>query len=185
MMIDKHDFCMSLLEPIENWLNINKGMVEILVGKDAANMVGYDQRNPHHCYNLMEHSLRTVQEINNRRNFVSTSLELLQTAAFYHDIGKPIVAKEQDGRLRFYNHSKKSAELAYDILCQQGYDEKEIRLITFFIAHHDDFIPYVLPWENYDKNNPHLIEITQSSIFKHITEGDFSKEKSSFISKYF
>lgn len=176
-MLNQHDFMASLLSPLDNWLNMNEGMVEILLGKDAAKMVGYDQRNPHHCYNLMEHSLRTVQGININKKSVSTSFEFLQTAAFYHDIGKPIAAKEKAGRLVFYNHAKKSAELSRLILSQQGYDETEINLITFFIEHHDDFISYVLPYEDYDKSNPYLVEVTEENIIRHILKYDFIKEK--------
>ena len=45
-----------------------------------------------------------------------------------------------------------------------GYDSKEIAQISFYISHHDDFISYVLPDENYNRSNPYLIEITPENV---------------------
>lgn len=58
-------------------------------------MVDYDQRNPHHCYDLFLHVLHTVQFVG------SNSPTPLLVAAFFHDIGKPYVAQEKQGRLVF------------------------------------------------------------------------------------
>ena len=49
-------------------------------------MVAFDQRNPHHCYDLFLHTMHTVAGIK------ETAPALLRVAAFFHDIGKPIVA---------------------------------------------------------------------------------------------
>lgn len=167
-MICKEDLLLSLDSPIDNWLHIHKRMVDILLGKDAANMVGYEQNNPHHCYNLMEHSLRTVSGVLSRIGDVYISEDILKVAALYHDIGKPYVAAKKEGRLVFYHHAKKSAELVNQILPFQGFDKAEVALISFYIEHHDDFISYVLPDETYDKGNSYLVEITTVNIISHI-----------------
>lgn len=167
-MIYKSDFILSLLSPVENWKYVSESMVSILLGEEAAAMVGFNQRNPHHCYDLMEHTLHTVDEINLKVREIKTSVDLLRTAAFFHDIGKPNVAMEKENRLVFYGHAKRSAEISEGLLSKLGYTSDEIKLISFYISHHDDFISYVLPTEKYDKDNPYLVEITADNILKHI-----------------
>lgn len=167
-MICKEDLLLSLDNPLDNWHHMHRRMVSILLGKDAANMVGYEQNNPHHCYDLMEHSLRTVSGVLSRIDDVNISADILKVAAFYHDIGKPYVATDKEGRFVFYNHAKKSAELVKSILPCQGFSNAEISLIGFYIEHHDDFISYVLPDEPYNKEKPYLVEILTDNIVKHI-----------------
>lgn len=169
-MMYKSDFILSLLSPVENWKYVSESMVSILLGEEAAAMVGFEQRNPHHCYDLMNHVLHTVDEINLKAREIKTSVDLLRTAAFLHDIGKPNVAMEKEDRLVFYGHAKRSAEISEGLLSKLGYKLDEIQLISFYISHHDDFISYVLPSEKYDKENPYLIEITADNILKHIND---------------
>lgn len=126
-MIPADEFC---VEPVF-WKDLDRDTVERLMGPEVANMVGFDQRNPYHCYDLFTHTLVTVENCGNR---------ISKIAAFFHDIGKPHVATEKDGRLVFYNHSLYSAIFAKDILEKMGYDEFEVEYITFLIRHHDDFI---------------------------------------------
>lgn len=47
-MIYKSDFILSLLSLVENWKYVSESMVSILLGEEAAAMVGFEQRNPHH-----------------------------------------------------------------------------------------------------------------------------------------
>lgn len=51
-----------------------------------------------------------------------------------------------------------------------GYAPEEIDEICFYIAHHDDFISWVLPDEKYDRDNKSLVEITSENLRKHITK---------------
>lgn len=179
-MICKEDLLLSLDTPIDNWFHMHSHMVGILLGNDAANMVGYEQNNPHHCYDLMEHSLRTVSGVLARRDEVNATVDILKVAALYHDIGKPYVATEKEGRFVFYHHARKSAELVKQILPCQGFDKAEAALISFYIEHHDDFISYVLPDEPYDKENPYLVEISTDNIVNHIERNALHVSASSY-----
>ncbi len=161
-MIDRTDFMMSLSQPIIFWGGKNRNEVQELLGDKAARMVGYDQRNPHHCYDLFMHSLHTVEFL------PPESTVLLRTAAFFHDAGKPCTAIEKQGRLVFYGHAKKSAEIAADILRALGYPDEEIAEICFYIKHHDDFISWVLPEEKSAPENKYQVEISKNNIEKHI-----------------
>ena len=50
----------SLKNPLE-WLKKDKEDVARLLGHETAAMVDFEQRNPHHCYTLFEHAIRTVE----------------------------------------------------------------------------------------------------------------------------
>ena len=93
------------------------------------------QNNVNHQYDLFEHILRTVDGVQ------SSNLKV-KVAAFFHDIGKPEVAKlnEKTGQTQFIGHAKESANLANDILTKLGYSIEEIDEINFLIQCHDDFI---------------------------------------------
>ena len=152
----------SLEQVLENWENKTKEEVEALAGPLLAETVGYDQQTPHHCYDLYRHILHTVDALPDQAPV------LLKTAAFFHDIGKPAVAAVRKGRMTFYDHAQKSAELADEPLTALGYSEAERKEIEFYIGHHDDFISWVLPYEEYDHANPWKIPITAENLRKHI-----------------
>lgn len=160
------------------WLSKTKAEVAELMGEDVANMVKFDQRNPHHCYDLFAHTVHTVENVQKRLLSASKNNTLLLVAAFFHDIGKVHTAKAKEGRLVFYGHAKCSDEIARVILHQMGYVSDEIEQICFYISHHDDFISYVLSEEEYNRNNPYLIEITLENIQKHknLVESTFNSD---------
>lgn len=161
-MMTRADFEDSLKHPLAFWQDKSKDEVNDLIGYETARMVGYDQKNPHHCYDLFSHTLYTVSGIPQQ------SSDCLRAAAFFHDIGKPAVAMEKSSKLVFYGHAKKSAEMATAILERMGYVQDENDLICFYISHHDDFISWVLPTDQYDHNNQFLIEITHCHLEKQI-----------------
>ena len=154
----------SLKKPVYFWNEKSSDEVEKALGNAVKSMVAFEQRNPHHSYDLFNHSLHTVDGIKD------TAPVLLRVAAFFHDIGKPIVAMEKQGRLVFYGHAQKSAEIAIPILENMGYSPEEIEEICFYIAHHDDFISWVLPDEEYNKENKYLVTITPENLGKHISK---------------
>lgn len=66
----------------ESFVNMTKGEILRLLSEDVTMMIGYDQRNPHHCYDLWEHSIKTMQGLTCDKN------NQLRVAALFHDIGK-------------------------------------------------------------------------------------------------
>lgn len=163
-MISRLEFESSLKSPLRFWGELTKEAVVQLMGFEVAQMIQYDQNNPHHCYDLFLHTLHTVENLSNN---VSDALRI---AAFFHDIGKPYVAMKKSGRTVFYGHANKSVEISAPILHRLGYTQREIERICFFIKHHDDFISWVIPSEPYDHSNPHLVEITSSNLQAHIAK---------------
>lgn len=120
---------------LEFYLNSSKEAIIEFFGEQFSNVPEFKQNNPHHQYDLFEHILRTVQEVPN-----DDKLIIVKIAAFLHDIGKPEVVQEKNGKQVYYGHAKKSAEMAQEVLIKLGYSYEEIEKINFLIEHHDDFI---------------------------------------------
>ena len=169
-MITREAFEESLSNPLLYWSGKSNDEIKSLLGEDSSAMVAFDQRNPHHCYDLFMHSLHTVDALD------KSSSANLRVAAFFHDIGKPRVAMEKQGRLVFYGHAAKSAEIADPILEQIGYSPDERKLICFYVEHHDDFINWVLPGDKYNRSNPYLQPITRANVISHINDSNNNPE---------
>lgn len=116
------------------------------LGREVARMQGYAQNNPHHCYDLLTHTVKTVAGLDNFCEDKET-LPLLRVAALLHDIGKPQVMRVKDGRCVYYGHAIRSAQISRPLLTELGYTTEETARILFFVAHHDDFISFKLPEE--------------------------------------
>ena len=72
-------------------------------------MIGFDQRSPHHAYDLYTHVAHVVAG-------VPADLAL-RWAALLHDVGKiPTFTLDETGRGHFYDHAAKGAEMAEEIL---------------------------------------------------------------------
>lgn len=151
-------FEQELTRPLEYWSGKSKREVHELLGRYVAAMVGFAQNNPHHCYDLFQHILHTVDAL------PEDASALLRTAAFFHDIGKPEVAREKKGHLVFYGHARRSVIISTPILRQMGYEEEEVKEITFYIEHHDDFIPWYLTEEISNIDPKYAIEITEENV---------------------
>lgn len=93
-----------------NYLSLtekSKQQLTDILGADFAKMKGYSQNNPHHCYDLLEHTVKTVEALK-LDGLTAGEADELKIAALYHDIGKPVVAFEKNGRTVFYYHARES-----------------------------------------------------------------------------
>ena len=91
-------------------------------------MVGFDQRNYHHCYDVWEHTLHAMAAAGND--------SVLRCAVLLHDIGKPgTFTLDAAGVGHFYGHSAKSRELADGMLrrlkCSNDFRETVLKLIDW------------------------------------------------------
>jgi len=72
-------------------------------------MIGFDQRSPHHAYDLYTHVAHVVAGVPEELP--------LRWAALLHDIGKiPTFTQDETGRGHFYGHAPKGAEMADGVL---------------------------------------------------------------------
>lgn len=161
----------SLMNPLLSWGHCTPEEVRELLGEDAAQMVGFHQKNPHHCYDLWEHTLRTAAALSSRVP------ARLRTAAFFHDIGKPQTARFKDGRLVYYGHAAKSAAIAAPILQALEYARDEQAEICFYIRRHDAFISWVLPQESCRHDNPFLVPATPENVRHYIRKEQQQNER--------
>lgn len=92
-------------------------------------MVGFDQKSPHHAFDLYSHTAQVVQS-------VPPTLSL-RWAALLHDIGKPgTFYLDESGRGHFPGHAKLSAEMANTILLRMKAPTALRQQVTALIERH-------------------------------------------------
>ena len=93
-------------------------------------MVGFDQRNDHHCYDLLTHTAAAVDG-------VPPDLTL-RLAMLLHDAGKPeTFSLGEDGQGHFYGHAGRSAAMAEDILRRLRFPNRVRERVTTLVRYHD------------------------------------------------
>jgi tRNA nucleotidyltransferase (CCA-adding enzyme) len=94
----------------------------------------FPQNNPHHIYDVWEHTLKSVAAI--------PPDPALRLTMFFHDLGKPLCySEDKNGTGHFYGHPETSAELTQSILKRLRYSKKIIRDVTLLVREHDLSLP--------------------------------------------
>lgn len=92
-------------------------------------MIGFDQRSPHHAYDVFTHTAHVVTG-------VSADLDR-RWAALLHDVGKvPTFTMDGTGRGHFYGHAHASAEIAETILLRLKAPADLRKKVVFLIDNH-------------------------------------------------
>ena len=79
--------------------------------------VGFDQKNPHHCYDVYTHSVKTLGQVRPE--------PALRLAALLHDAGKPACfSLDEQGVGHFYGHEGESARLAEQAAARNGLTDR-------------------------------------------------------------
>nr|WP_325232428.1 HD domain-containing protein [uncultured Oscillibacter sp.] len=97
-------------------------------------MVGFDQKNRHHCYDVWEHTLHALAAV--------PGDPVLRCAMLLHDVGKPAsFTLDEMGVGHFYGHPAVSRQMAEEMLrrlkCATEFRETVVRLVEW----HDKDIP--------------------------------------------
>lgn len=96
--------------------------------------VGFDQKNPHHCFDVWEHTARSVGAIEPRRELRWTML--------FHDLGKPrCMTIDVSGVGHFYGHTAVSAEIAEGIMARLRFEKALAAKVRAQLACFDDVFP--------------------------------------------
>lgn len=91
---------------------------------------GFDQNNPWHIYDVYEHTLHVIDGV--KPNI------LTRLAALFHDIGKPIVYKEDDQKIgHFFGHWIESQKIFESFAKKYNLDEETIYMVSNLIYYHD------------------------------------------------
>lgn len=93
-------------------------------------MKGLDQRNPHHRYDVWEHTLRAVAEV--------PPTETLRLTMLLHDCGKPdCMTVDDQGVGHFYGHQAHSEERARAVLAFLRVDNLTAQRVLTLVRRHD------------------------------------------------
>ncbi len=100
--------------------------------------VGFQQRSPHHAYDVFTHTAYVVE---------NTPQDLaLRWAALLHDVGKPATfTQDLNGRGHFYGHADVSADMANDILLRLKAPTALREKVVFLIKNHMLALPPEIP----------------------------------------
>lgn len=91
--------------------------------------IGFEQHSRYHDFTVFEHIIKAVSN--------APKDEDVRTAAFLHDIAKPLkFTLSEDGRGHFKGHDKEGAGMAKIVLERLKYPVKSIETITTLIANH-------------------------------------------------
>ncbi len=113
-----------------------------------------DMKSKHHQFNLLEHTLRVVEnleKIMKERNVSKEDRSNMILAALFHDYGKahPDIRKPKQNEPEYYSyhgHEDKSAEIAEAILKRIGIKESDRKFINAVIKQH--MRPHTKEWTN-------------------------------------
>ncbi|MGE4276619.1 MAG: CCA tRNA nucleotidyltransferase [Lawsonibacter sp.] len=96
---------------------------------ELAPSISFDQRNPHHCYDVYTHSVKALEGVPPKAG--------LRLAALLHDVGKPQSFSVDDrGVGHFYGHAKVSAALADQALRRLRLDNATREKAVALVARH-------------------------------------------------
>lgn len=111
--------------------------------------------NPHHCYDIYEHTLIAVESIDPEPT--------LRFAMLLHDCGKPAVKKfDENGVAHFFGHQRISAEISAQILARLKVSNKFRDEILFLVSNHDRWELY----ENTEKMPRYLSKFGLDGVLK-------------------
>lgn len=97
-------------------------------------MVGFDQRNRHHCHDVWEHTLHALEAVPPEAD--------LRLTVLLHDIGKPnCFTVDGKGQGHFYGHPAESARLAGEMLRRLRADNATTETVVRLVTWHDKNIP--------------------------------------------
>jgi tRNA nucleotidyltransferase (CCA-adding enzyme) len=101
-------------------------------------MVGFEQRNPHHIYDVWTHTAHAVQAV--------PADPVLRLTMLLHDVAKPATFSVDDkGKGHFYGHPEKSAVMAKKILLRLKSDMATLENVVTLVRVHDHTFPTTRP----------------------------------------
>ncbi len=88
------------------------------------------QNNPHHCYPVGEHILKSMEQTEPEK--------VLRLTMLFHDIAKPLTkTTDKDGIDHFYGHPEQSEELTVRILKRLKFDNDTLHKVSKLVRFHD------------------------------------------------
>ena len=105
------------------------GMTSVFL-PEFDDMMSTTQNNPHHKYNVGDHTIEVLKNIGPDK--------VKRLAALLHDVAKPVTKSTDNAGIdHFYNHYKESAQMSETILRRLKYDNNTIKGVKHLIEWHD------------------------------------------------
>lgn len=93
-------------------------------------MMETEQKNPHHCYSVGEHTLCAMKSIK--------ADKVLRLAMLFHDVGKPeTLTVDEEGISHFYGHPEVGMEMTRQIMRRLKFDNDTLYKVTKLVRNHD------------------------------------------------
>jgi tRNA nucleotidyltransferase (CCA-adding enzyme) len=124
------EFCKMLLG-----INVYDTLIQfkdilVCILPEIEEMIGCEQNNKYHIYDVYQHSLKAVESID--RDVI------LRATMFFHDIAKPHCCSIDPQNVQhFYGHSEISAQMTQKILKRMKFSNRDTDTITELIKYHD------------------------------------------------
>ncbi|MBE6990168.1 MAG: CCA tRNA nucleotidyltransferase [Ruminococcaceae bacterium] len=101
---------------------------------EMRDAVGFQQKNPHHCYDVWEHTVRAAA--------AAPAEPMLRWTLLFHDLGKPkCFTQDEAGVGHFYGHGRVSCRLAAEATTRLKFDNASRERIELLVTWHDRYIP--------------------------------------------
>ncbi len=104
------------------------GVTKIVLPEFDA-MMETEQNNKHHQYNVGEHTLHAVMEVQ--------PTEVMRWAALLHDVAKPCTKTSDEAGDHFYEHGIVGVRMAEDVLRRLKFDNATIEKVKRLVGWHD------------------------------------------------
>lgn len=125
-------------------LAVETGLIAYFL-PEFAQMLQTPQNNPHHRFDVGNHSMEAVRQVNRQWKELCAKKEMskkqhvaLAYAALLHDVAKPDCRTTgEDGIDHFHNHPELGAEKAKSILRRLKFDNDTISMVFRLILFHD------------------------------------------------
>jgi putative nucleotidyltransferase with HDIG domain len=105
------------------------GLLKVLLPEIEA-MKGVEQSPDHHPEgDVFIHTMRTL-------SYLDSPTETLAYGCLLHDVGKPICVRRENGRLTFYGHTERGAEMAEEILRRLKRSRVTWERVAYLVRNH-------------------------------------------------
>lgn len=130
----RDELCKLLVVPRADFYIKKYFEIFLEVLPELSLLEGFNQNDPHHIYDALEHTYVTLKVVEPRLD--------LRLAALFHDIAKPYTyTKKADGTALYENHGKKGADITREIMNRLKFNKKMIQKVTRLVEFHDYEVP--------------------------------------------
>lgn len=96
------------------------------------------QNNPHHRFNVGEHTLEAMQSFTEKDGLSEKEFEYIRLALLFHDLGKSrCKTTDGEGTDHFHGHAKTGEKISVEIMRRLKFDNETIKTVSTLVLYHD------------------------------------------------